>query len=729
MSNTNECAHQTQHAAQTKQVAQTGQDTQASETVQKEQTPQTLAFELGVEEIPAFDLHKASEQLQQLVPERLSAHAVPFERVTVFSTPRRLGFIVKQVAAQTQAQELDFRGPSAKIALDENGNFTKAALGFARSKNVSASALELRDCAGERYVFAHVSSPSQSTTPAIQAALLEIITSIAWPKSCRWASRSETFSRPVRWIVCLFGSKVVPLTFAGLHADRFTWGHRVLSAGKHEISSADALLDTLRHLQIVPFEDQRKERILDEVAHFEKKLGLHAEIPAKTLLEVTNLCEAPHVLVCSFDESFLAVPKEIIVDAMLMHQRYFPFYTNDGALTNYFAVVSNAAERAFEQVKVGNERVVRARLDDAKFFYEEDLKHPLEWYVDKLKQVVFQQDLGTMYDKTMRIEACAKQICASLDATEQEKQNLCRAALLCKADLVTNAVIEFTSVQGIMGGYYARACGENDQVAQAITQHYQPRFAGDALPCDLVACGVALIDKLDTICGLFAIDQAPTGSSDPFALRRSAIGALSILDAYPQLSLSATLTALLDLHAQAGVSFDKQACYQAVYRFILGRLRVMLKDEGIAPQTIDAIVAVQPEHPRDIMLRCRALEKVAREQRDDYENLTAAYVRAWNLHDISAGMSVDDALCNDAERALLAKVQSVKQQLEHDLEHQRYEEACSVLASLRVPIDALFASTLIMDADEALKKNHLAVLNCFVDVFSCIADFSCLAKG
>lgn len=490
----------------------------------------TLAFEIGTEEIPAFDLKRATEQLAELVPAALDAVRIPHGEVAIYTSPRRLIAIVTDVAARTEALEEVFRGPAAKIAFDEAGNPTKAAIGFARGKGLDVDALERRDENGTEYVYAVRQVPSQDVAALLPEVLRGVIDGISWPKSCRWGTTTEMFSRPVRWLVALLGNTVIPVEYAGLVADRETRGHRFLAPGPHTVASADDLVSVVEGAYVVPTQEAREAVIRKGVAAIEVATGFTADLPAKTLTEVINLSEYPTPMVGTFDEEFLKVPEEIIVDAMLMHQRYFPLYDADGKLTNKFIIVSNGDPAHEDTIVDGNERVVAARLYDAKFFYDEDLKMPLDAYVDRLDEVVFQEALGTMRDKTARVVKLSARITSAAGIEAAEMRDIARSAYLAKADLVTSAVIEFTSVQGVMGSYYATAAGEAPRVARAIAEHYRPRFSGDAIPTDIIGQVVALSDKIDTICGLFAVGQAPTGSSDPFALRRAALGVLAILE-------------------------------------------------------------------------------------------------------------------------------------------------------------------------------------------------------
>ena len=689
----------------------------------------TLAFEIGVEEIPAFDLDSANKQLEKMVPAAFADARIPFDSIEIHSSPRRLIVMAYGVADATEALVEEYKGPAAKIAFDADGNPTKAAIGFARGKGLSPENLERREVNGTEYVFATKNIPATPVADLLSDVLAGFITAIKWPRSCRWAAYREYFVRPVRWIVAMLDEVVLPVSYAGAESSNFTMGHRVLAPGKHVVDTAANLLDVIRAAYVIPTQAERERIIREGVAAIEAETGFTADLPAKTLLEVVNLSEYPQPLVSTFDEEFLQVPEEIIVDAMLMHQRYFPLYDAAGKLTNKFIIVSNGNPECAATIIDGNERVVRARLDDAKFFYEEDLKHPLESYIEKLDKVVFQESLGTVRQKAERLEklACALSADAQLDSADAADAK--RAARLCKADLVTNAVIEFTSVQGVMGSYYAAASGETPQVAQAIGQHYQPRFAGDALPDTTVGQLVALADKLDTICGLFAVGQGPTGSSDPFALRRSAIGIVNMLEAGLPISLAAAIDESLASFAAQGVAFDAAAVRAEVVDFFVTRTKVMLRDTGVNADTIDAVLAAGVEEPAVISQRAHALEDARANDAETFDNLATAYARANNLRKPELGENVDDALLTDPERALASAVATAEQAVSAALASDDFAAALSQLAALRAPIDGFFADVMVMDEDAALRDNRLRLLNRFVAVFANVADFGKMAKS
>lgn len=686
----------------------------------------TLAFEIGTEEIPAFDLAGAVKQLSTMVPSLLDDAAIPHGAVKIFSSPRRLIVIAEEIPEATEEKNEVFKGPSAKIAFDAEGNPTKAAQGFARGKGVDPSSLVVED----GYVYARTHTPSVNVASLLSSVLNKIIHGLSWPRSQRWGVQSEYFTRPVRWIVALFGNEVIDFTFAGLVAGRTTYGHRFLAPGPFEVADADSLVDVVRSASVIPSEAEREQVIREGVAKAEVETGFTAVLHPKTLVEVINLAEYPTVLVGTFDEEFLKVPEEIIVDAMLVHQRYFPLYDKDGKLTNRFIVVSNGDPACAETIVDGNERVVRARLYDAKFFYDEDLKQPLESYVDHLGEVVFQEKLGTMLDKTNRIQRLADHLAEDAGLAGQDLSDVERAARLCKADLVTSAVVEFTSVQGVMGSYYAAASGETAQVAQAIEQHYRPRFAGDEAPDTVVGKIVAIADKLDTVCGLFAVGQGPTGSSDPFALRRSAIGIVAMLSGKDavEVSLVAAIDAALASYAQQGIEFDTDAVRRDVIEFFITRTKVMMRDAGNSIDAIDAVISAGIQEPVELINRVSALEAARSEHPEVFEDLATAYARANNLCDSKLGTEVDEGLLSEVEQALVRAVCQAESNVASALENNNYAAALSELAALRKPIDLFFENTMVMDEDQALRENRLRLLNSFVAVFANVADFALLSK-
>lgn len=693
---------------------------------------QQFLFEIGTEELPAIALIKATKQFEDLVRDALTEARLAFEKVEAHSTPRRMAVKVTGLAEATEPLQQVFRGPAAAIAFDEQGNPTKAALGFARGKGLTEKDLVLREEDGKQYVFAESFVPAQDARELLPAMMGEVITKISWPRSQRWGSGHARFARPVRWLVALLGDEVVPVEFAGLVAGRTTRGHRLLAPRDFEIANAAAYDDVMREAFVVVSAEERARIIREGIAAIEDKTGTVADIPQGTFNEVVNLVEWPTPLLAHFDEEFLQVPSEIITDAMLEHQRYFPLYTKDGALTNGFVITSNGPVSRNDVIIDGNERVVRARLSDAAFFYHEDLKKPLEAYLPELEKVAFQEKLGSVADKVARIEELAGYLAQETGADEAAVTRAKRAGKLCKADLVTSAVVEFTSLQGVMGGYYATAAGEPEEVAVAITEHYRPRFAGDELPSTFEGKMVALADKLDTVCGIFAIGQAPTGSSDPFAVRRAAIGIINILLTEPSIGLQSALSFALDQYAEkVGLDFDKQAVLDEVANFFTTRMSVMAKEQGSAPDTIQAVAAVDGNkvmNPEKFFARIEALEDARKTDPQGFLDLATAYARAHSLADPSLGMAHDEALFSEVERALALAITTERFNTKRSLAMKKPREAFDALARLRGPIDAFFEEVMVMDEDQKLRENRLKLLNDFVQVFQNIADIGALVK-
>lgn len=687
-------------------------------------------LEIGTEEMPSAPLNNAVKQLGKLVTSGLKEAGLAHGEVRVVSSPRRLAVLVDAVATATDEVHEVKRGPAAKIAFDDDGNPTKAAEGFARKSGVSASELVRReDTDGREYVFAERSVASKPAEPILSGLAERVISSLEWPnyRSQRWGSTHETFVRPVRWICCLLGADVVPVSFADVTSGNVTRGHRVLGPGEHVVAEPAAYVATLEAAHVLAA-DRREQVIREGIAKVETELGVRVDTPKKVFNEVVNLCEWPTVLVGHFDEEFLAVPNEIICDSMLSNQRYFPTYDKDGRLTRAFVVVSNADPAVSDTVVDGNERVVRARLDDAKFFYEEDLKQPLEAYLPKLEKVTFQEKLGTVRQKAERMERLAPVVARECGLDEARQAMAARAALLAKADLVTQAVVEFTSQQGAMGGYYAAAAGEPAEVSEAIRDQYRPRFAGDELPSGPVGIAVAVADKLDTICGMFAIEQPPTGSSDPFAVRRSAIGVIAMLRQAGQGSLAALIDASLDAYAAQGLEFDRAKTAEGVRRFFEGRLAAIARDEGVSPDTIEAVSAAGVIDPAEFMLRAHALEDARTNDPELFDDLATAYARAAHLGDAKLGTEVDGALLGEAEQSLLSAVDAASASVSDKLAAGAYAEALAALAALREPIDRFFTDVLVMDDDPKVRDNRLRLLNRFASVFGDVADIGALAR-
>ena len=687
-------------------------------------------FELGVEEMPSAPLNNAVKQLKTLISKGLDDAGLAHGGVRIISSPRRLAALVSDVAEATEEIHSVLRGPSAKIAFDAEGNPTKAAEGFARKNGMTAAELVRReDADGTEYVFAEQNTPSEPAVPILSRVCEDLIPAIQWPnyRSQRWGSEHATFVRPVRWICCLFGEEVVPVSYADVKSGSTTRGHRVLSPGDHVVSSAASYEQVLEAAHVLSAE-RREKVIRTGIARVEDELGVRVDTPTKIFDEVVNLCEWPTVLVGHFDEEFLAVPSEIICESMLSNQRYFPTYDAEGKLTRAFVVVSNADPAASETVVDGNERVVRARLYDAKFFYDEDLKIDFEEFRARLANVGFQKKLGTVLQKSDRMEDLALAIANEAHLGAHAASDAQRAAHLAKADLVSSAVVEFTSQQGVMGGYYATAAGEEPAVAAAIRDHYRPRFAGDELPVGIAGCVVAVADKLDTIAGMFAIGEPPTGSKDPFALRRSAIGVLNILRDRLGCGYEAIVDAALDGYLEQGLAFDKDEVEASVCAFIKGRMEQMVRDEKVSADTVAAVSAGSVTVPAQYFQLAHALEDARANDREAFDNLATAYARAAHLADAVLGSEVDSALMGDAERVLLEATDAAQANVDVARSAKDFTAVIAALAALREPIDAFFDEVMVMDEDEALRANRLRLLNRFESVFAGIANIGEMAR-
>ena len=688
-------------------------------------------LEIGCEEMPSAPLMKAQDQLGKIVEKGLAEAGLAHGSLRTLSTPRRLAVIVSDCATATEEIHEVVRGPKAQIAFDAEGAPTRAAEGFARKNKTTADALVRRVAEdGNEYVFAEREIPSVPALQLLSELCEKTIASIQWPnyRSQRWGSEHQTFVRPIRWICALLGSEVIPVSYADVTSSNTTRGHRVLGKGEHVVADPASYEKVLEDAFVLG-EQRRAQKIRELIEEVERERGgVHVDTPKGTFDEVVNLCEWPTVVVGTFDEEFLAVPHEIIVEAMLKHQRYFPIYAADGALTREFIIVSNADPKVNDTVRAGNERVVRPRLDDAKFFYDEDLKVGLDAFRERLAQVVFQKKLGTVLQKSERMEAIAEAVAAAATDDAQVIADAKRAAHLAKADLVSQAVVEFTSQQGVMGGYYAAAQGENERVAQAISEHYRPRFAGDETPTGVVGKAVAIADKLDTICGMFAIDEPPTGSADPFAVRRSAIGVIAMLREMGNVELDGLIDVALANYAQQGIDFDLQAVGEKVRSYFVGRLAAIARDEKADPDTIQAVVDTGICDPVSFLGRVFALDKARKESREVFEDLATAYARASHLADAALGVDVDLDILGEAELALFKAVDTRSQKVEDAIVSGDLDAAIAQLAKLREPIDRFFDDVLVMDEDLSVRNNRLRLLNKFEQAFAGIANIGALAK-
>lgn len=710
-----------------------------------------LLFEIGTEEIPAKFMPGILKQLKELAAAKMQELRIPFEDITVYGTPRRMAFIAGGVA-ETQADVVvEAKGPSVKIAY-VSGAPSKAAQGFARGQGVDVKDLVVRD----NYVYAVKHLAGQPVVELLPGLLMDILTSLSFPKTMRWADYEFRFVRPIRWMVALFGDQIIPVEICGVKSGKFSMGHRfmqqslkaaaesqgLLSAalskvgnkvysalagvkGAVEIPSAGDYKKVMYDNFVMVDQDERRALILQQIKDLAAQNGGEAEINADLLEEVNYLVEWPTALCGKFEEKFLSLPKECIITPMREHQRYFPVLDEDGNLLNKFITVRNGGSEHLDIVTHGNERVLRARLSDAEFFFNEDRATKLEDRLEKLKTVSFQEGLGNMYDKSERLVKVAEMLRFAIN-TPVDEEELRRCALLCKTDLVTGMVIEFTELQGVMGREYALLDGEKPEVATGIFEHYLPRFAGDALPATTIGRIVGIGDKLDNICATFSRGLAPTGSQDPYALRRQALGVINILlDANYHISLAKIIAGtlyLLDIKPEETGKLVPQ-----IMEFFKQRLRNLLMDQGIRYDVIDAVFADKRNDDMvDLAVRCKAL--AAYVEAGNAEPLVQVSVRVSNLcKKIEKEVAISGALFKDeSENKLHEVVAAVSKEIIPEIVLYDYAAVLKAGEKVIEPVNTFFDNVMVMDEDENVKNNRLAMLEEVRGIVNAVGDLSLL---
>lgn len=710
-----------------------------------------LLFEIGTEEIPAKFMPGILKQLKELAAAKMQELRIPFEDITVYGTPRRMAFIAGGVA-ETQADVVvEAKGPSVKIAY-VSGAPSKAAQGFARGQGVDVKDLVVRD----NYVYAVKHLAGQPVVELLPGLLMDILTSLSFPKTMRWADYEFRFVRPIRWMVALFGDQIIPVEICGVKSGKFSMGHRfmqqslkaaaesqgLLSAafskvgnkvysalagvkGAVEIPSAGDYKKVMYDNFVMVDQDERRALILQQIKDLAAQNGGEAEINEDLLEEVNYLVEWPTALCGKFEEKFLSLPKECIITPMREHQRYFPVLDEDGNLLNKFITVRNGGSEHLDIVTHGNERVLRARLSDAEFFFNEDRATKLEDRLEKLKTVSFQEGLGNMYDKSERLVKMAEMLRFAIN-TPVDEEELRRCALLCKTDLVTGMVIEFTELQGVMGREYALLDGEKPEVATGIFEHYLPRFAGDALPATTIGRIVGIGDKLDNICATFSRGLAPTGSQDPYALRRQALGVINILlDANYHISLAKIIAGtlyLLDIKPEETGKLVPQ-----IMEFFKQRLRNLLMEQGIRYDVIDAVFAdKRNDDVVDLAARCKAL--AAYVEAGNAEPLVQVSVRVSNLcKKIEKEVAISGALFKDeSENKLHEVVAAVSKEIIPEIVLYDYAAVLKAGEKVIEPVNTFFDNVMVMDEDENVKNNRLAMLEEVRGIVNAVGDLSLL---
>lgn len=672
-----------------------------------------LLFEIGTEEIPAHVMPHLLEDLAQLAETMLKEHRLSYEKVRTLGTPRRAALIVTGLAERQEDVNTETRGPSVAIAFDADGNPTKAGAGFARGQGVDPSALIQRD----GYVYASVHESGAATAELLTSLLPDLVRAIPLPNSMRWGDLDFRFIRPIRWFVALYGTEIVPFTLAGVTSGNHSRGHRTLAPADFVITSAADYEAACEKAYIIVDPERRRAMICEQITETAKACGGTAEITPDLLEEVLYLVEYPTALSGSFEEKYLALPAEAVITPMRDHQRYFPVKAADGSLLPAFITVRNGGKAHLDVVAHGNERVLRARLADAQFFFDEDRRKSLAEHREKLKTVVFQRGLGSMYEKTERLMALTTAIVEEMaegDADDAALADARRAAELSKADLVTGMVTEFTELQGIMGREYALLDGEDPAVARAIDEQYMPRFAGDELPQTPLGVALSVADKIDNIVGTFSQGRIPTGSQDPFGLRRQALGlVLMLIEQESTMLLSDLVDEACDLYDLEEFR-DKMQVYVA--DFIRLRLKNVLSERGVRYDVQEAVLG-DVDLVADVPVRAAYVERLLASEGG--EALVQSFVRVGNIARSVTGGTVDPALFKaEEEGALLSAYQAAA------AARAEGEDTLPAEQALGRAIDTFFDAVMVMDKDARVKENRLSLLKMIDDDLLETADYS-----
>ncbi|MDI6717205.1 MAG: glycine--tRNA ligase subunit beta [Actinomycetota bacterium] len=681
-----------------------------------------LLLEIGTEELPPASVEIGIKQLREKASALFARYRLGFEDIKTYGAPRRLALFAVGLNEQQAKAVYEVKGPAKKVAYTEDGAPTRAALGFAKSQGVEVESLVVKIVEGGEYVYAIKEEEGMRTNEVLATILPELILSLSFPKTMRWGSGEIRFARPIRWIVSLFGDEVISFTLDGIKSDRYSMGQRFLAENPIKIQKPADYLSDMEKGKVIADQDRRAALIEKEIERAVKDTGGRAVVHKHTFDEVLQLVEYPHAIRGSFSEEFVALPRDVLITAMESHQRYFPVEDINGKLLPNFIVIHNGSPEFDEIIRKGHERVIRARLSDAKFFFEYDSAKPLSSYVEKLNEVVFQAKLGTVLQKTQRAMKLSEAIAKEMGLPQSELDYAVRTAYLSKADLLTEMVGEFPTLQGVMGMEYARTSGEPEQVAVGIFEHYLPRFAGDILPKTIIGQIVSIADKIDSIAGIIAAGLIPTGSEDPYALRRQAYGIVSIIiENDIVISVKSLISLALNLYKEQGVEFDFAPVADLIEDFIRGRLRAYLLAQKLPSDVVAAVGSSSIDNLVDIKARGDALAEMLKSR--ELADILVAYTRCKNLAKPDLGIQVDESLLKEAvEKGLYESATKVQKDLEEA--GQNYVMSIEVLASLRKPVDAFFDGVLVMVEDEAIRNNRLKLLNYCLELFQRIADFS-----
>jgi len=681
-----------------------------------------LLLEIGTEEIPAGFIPQALMDLEALAKKGLEASRIDFNGIKTLGTPRRLVLVIESVSEKQRDEETKKIGPSKQAALDVKGNPTKAVIGFAKSQSVPVESLTLIQTEKGEYVCAVKKEPGKETPEILSSLLPKILLSIPFQKSMRWAEVPIRFVRPIHWILALFGGEVVPFEMGNIRSGNVTFGHRFMHSGPIPVKDFQSYLQKTREASVIVNPVERKKRIDDEMIREGAKVSGKILKDEELLNEVNFLVEYPVALCGTFDNKFLSLPREILIHSMKEHQRYFPVVDDHGVLLPHFVCISNINPKNREVVVKGNEKVLKARLSDAAFFFEDDLKTPLEKRLEQLKKVVFQAKLGTSYEKVMRFKQLALWITERIDPKLRESVE--RASLLCKTDLVTGMVGEFPKLQGIVGREYARLSKERPAVAEAIYEHYLPGFAGDRLPSGPIGDIVSIADKMDTIAGCFGVGLLPTGTADPFGLRRQVLGIIRII---LEKKYSISLRGLIEeSEKQLKEKMERpvEQVKEEVLDFFRVRYQNFLQDKGYPFDVIEAVISNSFDDLLDIQHRIDAL-RTAREWKD-FGSIVIGFKRAMNiLKGLNSTMKINPSFFSEpVEKNLYQSFLKARENISRFLSQRDYETALFEMTQMRKPIDEFFDGVMVMVEDEAVRNNRLALLDEIGKLFLRIADFS-----
>jgi len=684
-----------------------------------------LVFEIGTEEIPAKFMNRTLEQLKENATRVFLENRIGYDSLETYGTPRRLVLYVKDMAEKQEDLETEVKGPSKKAAYDNDSNPTKALLGFLKGNGLDIKDIYIKELSGAEYIYGKKHLKGMDTKEVLKVLLPSILVSISFPKSMKWGNKSFRFARPVRWLMPIFGDELVEFNKDDIRCSKYTKGHRVLSEGDIEITNASEYFDKMRKAYVIVDQNERREIIKKQCEEIAKEKNGKIIHDDDLLEEIVYLVEYPTALLGSFEEDYLKLPKEVIITPMKEHQRYFPVEDEKGNLMSNFITIRNGDDSYIDIVRQGNEKVLRARLSDAKFFYEEDKKVPLDQCVEKLKSVVFQETLGTIYDKTVNIINNSIYIAQELGLEEKEVEELKRAAYLAKADLVTNMVKEFDELQGIMGREYPLVQGESPEVAKAIEEHYMPRNAGDDMPSSLYGAIVGMADRIDTITGCFSIGIQPTGSQDPYALRRQAISIINIiLEKKIHLDIKKLVQKAITPFVEKGIIKEEPfKVIDDVIDFFKQRLKNVLLDRNYEYDVIDSVLNVGLTDIEDAMLRVKELSQWKNQV--DFLAIASSFNRVSNLASKAETMEIDSILLSEqAEKELFDSYMNVKNIFNEAMDKKEYHDALKALMLMKRPIDNFFDNTMVMVEDQSIRRNRLAMLKTIENMMMRFADLS-----